>query len=152
MFVEGEDETRLLDLSEMFTTLPATLSHEYTQVVSAASAAAVFDALVTGASTLVHAPGPNGLPGAYPVRACDHGLEVVLPHGLTLDEAIGINQQGQRLDGIERIESDGTVYFTEKNMAMLKETLGYDCQRMPLEEVEQWAKELRAKYERALTS
>jgi hypothetical protein len=150
--VDGEDVTHLLDLSEMFTTLPATLSHEYTQVLSAASAAAVFDAMVTSASTLVHAPGPNGLPGAYPIQAGDHGLEVVLPHGLTLDEAIGINQQGQRLDGIERIESDGTVYFTEKNMAILKETLGYDCKRMPLEEVERWAKELRVKYERALKS
>ena len=71
---------------------------------------------------------------------------MVLPHGLTLEQAILMNQEGQRLDGIERIGSDGTVYFASKNMAILKETLGYECKPMPLSEVEYWAKELRAKY------
>ena len=76
----------------------------------------------------------------------ESGIEVVLPQGLTFEQAIRINQEGQRLDGIERIESDGTVYFADKNMAILKETLGYECKRMPLSEVEYWAKELRTKY------
>jgi hypothetical protein len=31
-------------------------------------------------------------------------------------------------------------------MAILKETLGYECKRMKLEETEEWAKELHAKY------
>ncbi|HYU75225.1 MAG TPA: hypothetical protein VEL31_21360 [Ktedonobacteraceae bacterium] len=31
-------------------------------------------------------------------------------------------------------------------MSILKEVLGYECRRMPLAEVEQWARELRAKY------
>jgi hypothetical protein len=31
-------------------------------------------------------------------------------------------------------------------MAILKETLGYECLRMPLSEVEERARELRAKY------
>jgi hypothetical protein len=52
-----------------------------------------------------------------------------------------------RFDGIERIESDGTVYFAEKNMAILKETLGYECKRLPLSEVEYRARELYAKYQ-----
>jgi hypothetical protein len=152
VLVDGQEVTHFLDLQTIYTTLPATLKHEYTQLLSAASAAAVFEAISTKAPTILHAPGPNGLPGAYPIRACEDGVEVVLPQGLTLEEAIHINQEGQRLDGIERIENDGTVYFTEKNMAILKETLGYDCKRMPLEEVEQWAKELRAKYELARKS
>ena len=144
--VNGEDVTHLLDLQAIFSTLPATLSHEYTQLLSAASAAAVFDAITTRDSTIVHAPGPNGLPGAYPIRGSEQGVEVVLPQGLTLAQAIRMNQEGQRLDGIERIDEDGTVYFTERNMAILKQALGYECQRMPLAEVEEWAKELRAKY------
>ncbi len=65
---------------------------------------------------------------------------------MALDEAIRINERGQRLDGIERIENDGTVYFAERNMAPLKEVLGYECRRMPLAEVEEWAQELRTKY------
>ena len=144
--LDGQDVTHRLDLKAMFSTLPVTMKHEYTQLVSAASAAAVFDAITKRDSRIVHAPGPNGLPGAYPIRGCETGVEIVLPEGLTLDEAIRMNQEGQRLDGIERIDENGTVYFTESNMAILKRTLGYDCQSMPLSEVENWAKELRAKY------
>ncbi len=142
----GEDVTRLLDLQAIFVTLPATLRHEYTQLLSAASAAAVFDAITARTSTPIHAPGPNGLPGAYPIRVGEKGIEVVLPQGMTLEQAIHINEEGQRLDGIERIESDGTVYFAERNMAILKETLGYECRRMPLSDVEQRADELRARF------
>ncbi len=144
--VDGEDVTSQLDLSALFSRLPATLQHEYTQLLTAASAATVFDALTTDTSTIVHAPGPNGLPGGYPVQVGKQGLEVVLPQGLTLDEAIRINQGGQRLDGIERIDDDGTVYFAERNMAILKETLDYECLRMPLSEVEERARELRERY------
>ncbi len=145
-FVDGKDVTSQLDLPALFSTLPATLEHEYTQVLTAASAATVFDALTIGASAVAHAPGPNGLPGGYPVQAGRQGLEVVLPQGLTLDEAIHINQGGQRFYGIERIEDDGTVHFAERNMAILKETLGYECLRMPLSEVEERARELHVRF------
>jgi hypothetical protein len=144
--VDGEDVTSQLDLSALFDALPATLKHEYTQLLTAASAATVFDALTTGISTVVYAPGPNGLPGGYPMQVRKQGLEIVLPQGLTLDEAIRINQEGQRLDGIEGIGDDGTVYFAERNMAILKETLGYECRKLLLSEVEERAKELRERY------
>jgi hypothetical protein len=146
-FAGGEDVTSQLDLPALFNALPATLEHEYTQLLTAASAAMVFDTLTAGISTVVHAPGPNGLPGGYPVQGNKQGLGVVLPPGLTLDEAIRVNQGGQRLDGIERIGDDGTVYFAERNMAILKETLGYECKHMLLSEVEQWSTELKAKYD-----
>ena len=145
--VNGEDVTDQLDLPALFSTLPVTLEHEYTQLLTAASAAIVFDAVTTKSSAIVHAPGPIGLPGGYPLRADKRELEVVLPPGLTLEEAIRINEDGMKFDGVERIESDGTVYFTEKNMAILKETLGYECKRMPLSEVEYRARELYAKYQ-----
>jgi hypothetical protein len=141
-----EDVTQRLDLPALFSQLPLTLQHEYTQLLTAASTVAVLEALLAGRPTVVHAPGPNGLPGGYPLRRGKQGLEVILPGELTLDEAICINQGGQRLDGIERIDDEGTVYFTEQNMAILQATLGYTCRRMPLSEVEEWAKELRAKY------
>ena len=146
VLVDGKEATHLLDLPAIFATLPTTMQHEYTQLVSAASAARVFDVVTRKTSAIVHAPGPNGLPGAYPIRAGLHGIEVILPQGLTLEEAIRINQEGQRLDGIERIDSDGTVYFATHTMAILKETLGYECLRMPLSEVNEWAEELRSKY------
>jgi hypothetical protein len=143
--VEGEDVTQQIDLQAVFQSLPETM-HEFTQLVSAASVATIFDAITGKTHGIVHAPGPNGLPGAYPIRMRERGIEVVLPQGLTLEQAVHINQEGQKLDGIERLEDDGTVYFADKNMAILKEALGYDCKRMPLSEVEYWAKELRTKY------
>src|SRR6266566_1492450 len=75
--VDGEEVTHLLDLQAIFATLPATLRHEYTQLLSAASAAAVFEAITTKGSRIVHAPGPNGLPGAYPIRGSEQRVEVV---------------------------------------------------------------------------
>jgi hypothetical protein len=145
-FVGGVDTTAQLDLPALFRTLPATLEHEYTQLLTAASAATVVEVVTTTPAVVVHAPGPNGLPGGYPIQRGSQGIEVVLPDGLALEEAIRINQGGQKLEGIERIDEDGTVYFTERNMAILKEVLGYECRRMPLSEVEQWARELRARY------
>jgi hypothetical protein len=144
--VNGENVTDQLDLTALFRILPASLEHEYTQLLTAASAVTVFDALTQKTPIIVHAPGPKGLPGGYPFRIGDKGLEIVLPQGLTLQEAIRINQEGQRFDGIECIEDDGTVCFAEKNMAVLKETLGYECRRMPVSEIEDRAKELRTKY------
>jgi hypothetical protein len=145
VIVDGEDVTQQIDLQAIFQGLPETM-HEFTQLVSAASVATIFDTITGKTHGIVHAPGPNGLPGAFPICMGESGIEVVLPHGLTLEQAILMNQEGQRLDGIERIGSDGTVYFASKNMAILKETLGYECKPMPLSEVEYWAKELRAKY------
>ncbi len=146
VLVNGEDMTDHLDLPNVFRQLPLTMEHEYTQLLTAASAAAVFDALTMKTPPIVHAPGPNGLPGGYPIQVNEDSVSVALPNGFSLQRAIEINQEGQRFDGIEKIESDGTVYFTERNMAILKETLGYECRRMLLSEVEERAKELQARY------
>lgn len=144
--VNGEEVTHLLDLPTLFSQLPLTLKHEYTQLLTATSTATVFDVLTRGTPGIVHAPGPKSLPGGYPLRAGQQGVEVVLPHGFTLEDAIHINREGQKRYGIERVEDDGTVYFTEQNMAFLHNTFGYSCRRMPLAEVEQWARELLVKY------
>jgi hypothetical protein len=152
VYVNGEDRSHLIEMKTVFARLPTTIQHEHTQMLTAGSAVCVIEAMTRSTSSLVHAPGPAGLVGAYPVRIePDGALEVVLPEGLTLADAIGINEEGQRFDGIEQIEDDGTVWFMEKNMAILKDILGYDCRRMPLSEVEGWAKELQTKY-RALAS
>ena len=146
VLVDGNDMTDHVDLPVLFRQLPLTMEHEYTQLLTAASTAALFDALTTSTPTIVHAPGPIRLPGGYPVRVGNQGLEVVLPSGLSFEEAVSINQEGQRFYGIERVEDDGTVYFVEKNMTILQDVLGYECRQMRLSEVEEWAKELQAKY------
>ena len=145
-FLDGEEITGQLDLPALLGTLPATPEHEYTQLLTAATATTVLDAVIGKTQETVHAPGPRGLPGAYPFRIENGSFTIVLPARFTLDEAVCINQEGQRLDGIERIDEGGTVTSAEQNMAILKEVLGYECRRMPLSEVESWARDLHARY------
>lgn len=147
--VNGEDVTHLLDMETVFDLLPTKFNRSVkggNQLITVASATVIFDGIANEREKITHAPGPNGLPGGYPVCVNEQGVEVTLPPSLTLEAAIQINKTGLRFDGIENIENDGTVVFTEQHMAPLKELLGYSCQRMPLVEVEDWAKELRAKY------
>jgi hypothetical protein len=149
VLVNGENVTRLVDMETIFKLLPTQwkrIGGTPGQMMTAASATVVFDSIVNNIVRTTHAPGPNGLPGGYPVRVAADSVEVVLPDGLTIDQAIRINEDCQRFDGIERIDEEGTVYFADREMSILKTMLDYECRRMPLAEVEDQAKELQAKY------
>ncbi|MCF8039057.1 MAG: hypothetical protein K9K79_07045 [Desulfohalobiaceae bacterium] len=86
-------------------------------------------------------PGPNGLPGAYPARFSANGVEVVLP-GISLEEAIDINEKGGQIDGIQEIKDDGTVVFMDQNVEYMREVVGYVCKELKPDESEARAKEL----------
>lgn len=88
--------------------------------------------------------GPNGLLGGYPARLSARGAEVVLP-GLPLEDAIEINEAGARLDGIERVEDDGTVVFVDENVKQMRDVVGYECKELKISESEERAKELNTK-------
>ena len=103
-------------------------------------------AIVNDTGELTHAPGPQGLPGGYPVRLDAQGAHVVVPEGLTLEEAIQINEEAQKYDGIERIEDDGSVVLTEKAHKIMQEMLHYERKRFAISESETVAKELGALY------
>lgn len=90
-------------------------------------------------------PGPNGLPGGYPCRLSQEGAEVVLPNDLTLENAIKINEQGARFDGIEAVKDDGTVVYLDENVRNMEDILGYRCKELRVSEVGERAKELNAK-------
>jgi hypothetical protein len=85
--------------------------------------------------------GVEGLPGGYPTRLSREGAEVVLP-GISLEEAIRINEEGGKIDGIEEIKDDGTVIFCEKNVEYMREVVGYECEELRPSESEERAKEL----------
>ncbi|WP_433855440.1 hypothetical protein [Streptomyces kronopolitis] len=116
------------------------------QLLTASSAVRVLHGMATDSGVLAHAPAPNGLPGGYPVRVHQDGAVLDLPEGLGSDEAIRLNEECQRADGIDRIGEDGTVYFAEPEMAIMKRLLGYECPSMKLGDVAEWADELDAKY------
>ena len=93
-----------------------------------------------------HVAGPDGMVGGYPVRLSQEGAKLALPKEISLEEAIKINWESQRLEGIEEIKDDGTVVFTDNNCQIMKELLNYDCKTMKIDECEQRAVELGRLY------
>ena len=85
--------------------------------------------------------GVEGLPGGYPARLNRKGAEIVLP-GITMQEAIAINREGARIDGIEKIKDDGTVVFIDQNVENMREIFGYECTELKPTESEERAEEL----------
>jgi hypothetical protein len=82
--------------------------------VTAASSIPVLHALLPGAAPLLWStPSPHGLPGGYPVRIAQGEVTLDLPPGVTEEQAVRFNQQQSQADGVEKIDDDGTVHFTE---------------------------------------
>ena len=67
-----------------------------------------------------------------------------MPSGLTMEDALAINEGGQRADGVERILDDGTVIFTDRAVDTLKDVLGYELAPLKFDECDERAAELIA--------
>ncbi|HEU5383631.1 MAG TPA: hypothetical protein VFV38_50165 [Ktedonobacteraceae bacterium] len=150
VLVDGEAWTHGLDLERVFARLPVHLKRlggEPGLLMTATSAAIVFQAMLSEQTLITHAPGPDGLPGGYPVCVHARRVELALPPGLCLEKAKQINEAGLHLDGIERIDEQGTVFFTEEARAVYQNVLGYDCHSLSLQEVQERMRELRRKYQ-----
>lgn len=119
-FIKNEDRSQEIDLNTVFDLLPTKLRRAAgsLQLLTVASTMTIFEAMTHNTGLITHAPGPNGLPGGYPVRVYQHEVEVILPSNLSLDEAMHVNESGQKFDGIDRIDQYGTVYFTDENMSI----------------------------------
>ena len=141
------DITDKYDLEWIIHEWPVSLRWGKTTIFSIFSASAVKNILgiLRDSHEFAHAAAPNGLPGGYPVRLSAKGAEIVLPQELTLEQAIRINQEGNKYDGIEEIKDDGTVVYTDKTYSIMKE-LGYDCRQFSFDEVESRCEELRRLY------
>ena len=147
--VDGNDVTGDVDMDQVLAELPKRFRRaggRDGQILTASSAAGITLAMADDTGDLMHAPGPGGLPGGYPVRVDAEGGTVVLPKDLTLEDAIRINEEGQRYDGIEGIDADGTVHYVDEKMAIMKEMIGYECETMKLEETEERYRELDRKF------
>ena len=134
-------------LAASFPTATGTESHPLTIAVSMPLILSIWN----DTGEICHAPGPNGLPGGYPVRGTNGGVEVFLPEGITMQEAKRINEEGGKADGIERISEDGTVFMTEEVARSMKEAIGYDAKPIRPSEVDDRAKEIGAAYKRTLS-
>lgn len=102
-------------------------------------------ALIQDRQILTHAPSPNGMVGGYPVRLGADGAKVVLPEGITEKEALKINLEGQRRDGIEEIRDDGTVIFPDRAVEKIYEILNFRLKSFKVNEVDEVAEDLWGK-------
>jgi hypothetical protein len=148
-FVGGKDVTKDVDIDKVFADAPKKYRRTGGlggQILTASSAAAITLAMADDRREFLHAPAPDGLPGGYPVRVDANGATVDLPNDLSLEEAIRINEVGQAVDGIERIDENGTAYIPEWSNDIMKRMIGFDCKVMPLDDIHEIAAELGAKF------
>ena len=143
---EGQDVTEAIAADELLLSPYPVPSGPVTHFLTAGSTVRLIRALLSDSATLLHAPGPDGLPGGYPVVVSSSGVRPTPIEGLTLAEAIAINERSHRFDGIERIEADGAVVFCPEAADVLRTELGYDCDRLVPDESEERAKELMARF------
>lgn len=114
--------------------------------ISASSAIKNMHALMNPSGFFTHSPAPLGLPGGYPVTLSNKGAEITLPQGITLKEAISINEQSQQIDGIAKIEDGGKVTYADYTHDILSSKLGFDHKTFTAEESFDVALELIQKY------
>ncbi len=142
----GQDVTEAIRADELLLAPYPLTPGPAIHFLTAGSAVRLIRALLFESGALLHAPGPNGLPGGYPVIVNRSGVQPAPIAGLTLEEAIAINERSHRFDGIERIEADGTVVFCPAAADVLRAELGYDCDRLAPDEAEGRAQELIARF------
>jgi len=146
IYFEGQDVSEKVDAPALLLAPYPLTPGPPSCFLTAATTVKLIRALLSDDETYLHAPSPHGLPGGYPIIV--HGGEVQpLPiEGLSLAEAIDINERSHRFDGVERIEADGTVVFCPQDAEVLRDTLGFQCERLKPAESEDRARELMARF------
>lgn len=79
--------------------------------ISGASGVPMLLAMAAGKPWQGHVPGPDGLPGGYPVRLLEGRLELDLPPGLAREEAIAWNASFEAANGLV-VSPEGKASFT----------------------------------------
>nr|WP_047576164.1 hypothetical protein [Methylobacterium sp. ZNC0032] len=105
VWLDGEE---VADVYDRFADIQ--LTPEPVIEISGASGVPMLLAMAGGRSWRGHVPGPNGLPGGYPVRLVADRLQVDLPEGVSEAEAIAWNRSYEEENGLV-VLSGGKVVF-----------------------------------------
>jgi len=150
VYIGQEDVTEKLgDIKKFIAELPKRgmrPAGRHGQFVVAGSTLKNIMAIFNDSGEITHAPGPQGLEGGYPVRLSRKGAEVVLPKGITLDQARQINLDAQQYDGVKEIRDNGDIVVTDEAYITFKEMLNVDCKVITVEDSYEQSMELRKKF------
>jgi hypothetical protein len=115
--------------------------------ISGASGVPLILALAEGRPWIGHVPGPDGLPGGYPVRLGSGILSLDLPPPLSREEAVAWNARYEEGNGLV-VGSDGQARYTgvlRERLAQHSHALAEGFAVSDLEEVYRSMHELRTK-------
>lgn len=132
----GDDEIQ--DPFEAFASCK--LTPEPAIEISGASGVTLICALVAGKQWEGHVPGPNGLPGGYPVRLESGELMLDLPQGLSEQDAIAWNEAFEERKGMT--VSDGAVRYHGRLKELLEEAGTPHAQGFALSDLERVSSDL----------
>lgn len=105
--------------------------------ITGATIAKLLQQLASGESFRCHVPGPNGLPGGYPVQFSDVAVSLDLPAALTREEAIAHNQESARVEGV--FVENGIVNFLGQAAEALHELVPQCPTVFPVSDIDQIA-------------
>jgi hypothetical protein len=118
--------------------------------ISGASGVPLMLAMASGPDWRGHVPGPNGLPGGYPVAFRDGALELDLPSPIDHAEAIAWNARFEEENGMA-VGADGRVRYTGVLYERLREAsadLAQGFHVSEIEDVHEAMLDLRARLQR----
>lgn len=84
----------------------------------------------------IHAPGPMGKPGGYPLLF-QNGEMKIDETRYSLNEMVKVNQESLRCDGVESVSENG-VQFTEEVIGRMKDVFGLDYPKVVALEDCEW--------------
>lgn len=114
--------------------------------VTASAAIEVFRGLLSTDPVATHMPGVDGLVGGYPVVLKDRRAALDLHPSWTRTEAIETNERSTRWEGIEQIDPDGTIHFTESAQAAFVDLLGKPVARVTADTAASQARDILAAF------
>lgn len=145
--LDGRDITGEIDIPK--TLLESTEvfppGHEDTWLIAACASQKVLAAYGQAPET-AHATAVDGHPGGYPIRFDGRKPIIDLPAGISLEQAVAVNLEGQVRDGIQEITADGEAILAPHARAVIKDVLGWDYESYHVEDSPEMAREITRRY------
>jgi hypothetical protein len=110
--------------------------------VTASAAVQAFKGFAGAGPTAMHLPGVNGLVGGYPVIVQNGTVQLDLHPTWSEAEAIDTNLRSLPWEGIDSIDTDGTVNFTEATQEAFGKLVGKRIARVSIHTAAEQAQEI----------